>query len=1413
VSNGTDPTYERIDTNYEFFPSVRQGYRPTRTYTGGTLTGRTTMGVDLTVEGRNADSGEMEAADDQPHVDLRMYGPGDVTGIDEREVVRVEPEPETDTFPPNYLPLVEFDRADMPWLFSPERANDGGAGKVRPWMCLVVVERDHDDVSIEAKGDRPLPALSTPATQLPPIEEVWAWAHVQVVGLLSTPELDRVFTESTHQAVSRLLCPRNLDPNTPYVAAVVPTFEPGRKIGLGEEPFGDSDPPEVAPAWETDADETVTLPVYHHWEFVTGDRGDFESMVRNLEPRNLATDYEIGVREVDMSDPGPIPLEAPDGITRKLGGALRSPTVDPSPYPTVANDGSDDGKREVLRDILNDPATAVTEDDSEMPVLGPPIYGQWYVPPSEASPAATSPLPPEVPQPASVPTEGSSYFDSWFHDLNVNPQHRIPAGYGTSVIQENQETLMREAWQRFGDLEEANADMGNRQAGDLIGGNILDQFETIDEGVVGFASRVRGIESLRRRIDIAGRLPDEGFFEDEAFVESFGDGTAGGGLAGGYGDGTAGGYEGGLAGGYDDTVGGGRTRFVEGIEGTETIRSNVAAAAGDGDAAGGRSLQPDGGGGLALDTSDAARFASLTSATFRRVSRPGGKLNRAIGGTDGSPFLERARTTTDAPGASGLRGRFGKSKGDGDTGEGTPPIQVPDLGSPAGEGAPPEEGGETPESERAGEATADTAGETTADTAETDWRVTEGGRVMSLAEAVEYHDDEVAAVPKALLQVESVADHCETARDRLADLRDRLGADAPDDRATGLRSLVEERPTVLDHAEAIRRNTFDTTDRQLRKLVAADPEALDAEFTAEKREAVMADAVEAHERLMGAVTEVVEAIRSGEFDADRLRDRVDAAVAAVDDVERATGRVRDRIDPGTAFEGPATAQAMQFTSGALRGDAPGAGSEALRVGGDPERAEFEAATGRTLRRIGAGTSFDPELQLRNVRTDLLEGRNELPGVLDAGGWAVERAGWEIHPGIGDRENPLDRIMAAPEFEWPMYEYLRDLDQEYLMPGVEEIPRETIGALATNPEFIEAFMCGLNHEFGRELLWRRYPTDRRGTYFRQFWDYIGDAEQKDIKEMHEWLTGELGENAPDDEEGDRVVLIVRGDLLKSYPDTRVYAAKAVKEDKSDPDTAETDWDRVPLVEHRRQEALEERRKKSDPEKYDVLPRYDETQLEEWEPREPIFRGKLDPDVTFFGFEITSEEAVGDSTTEAEGERQGWFFVLEEPVGETRFGFDVPSAGDYGSRPYGVRDGNGNVRKMDGEAYNEGAEKGWDGLSWGHLVGDESKLEAKEHVRVGEDRPAGGGQPWAVKEGTEWTGSSVDVDETWNVEDESEWGRNSAHMAHITWQLPVRVCIHADDILPGVSGDGGDGGSSLTMPATWESDVVSNGGDGA
>ncbi len=90
--------------------------------------------------------------------------------------------------------------------------------------------------------------------------------------------------------------------------------------------------------------------------------------------------------------------------------------------------------------------------------------------------------------------------------------------------------------------------------------------------------------------------------------------------------------------------------------------------------------------------------------------------------------------------------------------------------------------------------------------------------------------------------------------------------------------------------------------------------------------------------------------------------------------------------------------------------------------------------------------------------------------------------------------------------------LRDLSQDFLFPGLEHVPPNTVTLLETNPKFVESFLVGLNAEMSRELLWRNYPTDQRGTYFRQFWDTSAGSEQPDIDTITKWGDRKLGENA-------------------------------------------------------------------------------------------------------------------------------------------------------------------------------------------------------------------------------------------------------------------------------------------------------------
>ena len=115
-------------------------------------------------------------------------------------------------------------------------------------------------------------------------------------------------------------------------------------------------------------------------------------------------------------------------------------------------------------------------------------------------------------------------------------------------------------------------------------------------------------------------------------------------------------------------------------------------------------------------------------------------------------------------------------------------------------------------------------------------------------------------------------------------------------------------------------------------------------------------------------------------------------------------------------------------------------------------------------------------------------------------------------------------MAYPKIDLPMYQPLKELSIELFLPNINLIPDNSITLIETNQRFIEAYMVGLNHEFARKLLWRDYPTDQRGSSFRQFWD-VGsfidgeglshDALKEslyDIPPLHTWaLTSNLGDH--------------------------------------------------------------------------------------------------------------------------------------------------------------------------------------------------------------------------------------------------------------------------------------------------------------
>jgi len=322
------------------------------------------------------------------------------------------------------------------------------------------------------------------------------------------------------------------------------------------------------------------------------------------------------------------------------------------------------------------------------------------------------------------------------------------------------------------------------------------------------------------------------------------------------------------------------------------------------------------------------------------------------------------------------------------------------------------------------------------------------------------------------------------------------------------------------------------------------------------------------------------------------------------------------------------------------------------------------------------------------------------------------------------DDPIEPIQAAPEFPQPMYAELKKISVDWLLPGFSQIPTNISTLLLSTGTMIEAFMVGLNHEMSRELLWREYPTDQRGSYFRQFWDVAGFVPQPgetidpdtltDITRIHTWpRASALGAHSPRPPApgSDYLVLLVRGDLLRRYPNTVVYAARAK-------------W-------------VNGKREIDDP-----APNATDAQIaavQAW----PLFSGLLEPDGTFFGFRLTVPQVKGGGSPSGD---PGWFFVLQEHSAEARFGLDEADPAQLGVL--------GNS---------------WNNISWGSLVADAAALGALKTIDLDGQLPD--------------TTQVVDTVTTrWHADQgPGTRGSRSSDLAYITFQRPMRVGIHAEDMI--------------------------------
>jgi hypothetical protein len=380
----------------------------------GSLPDRASLDVQLALQVDSA------ASPVQPTpMQVQMYGPGDILGIDLRHIVRTDPRDPTVSYEPNYLCGIEFDAPDFPWLFTPAAPN---GDRLRPWLALIALKPDEFELAKTAPI--PLPVVNvTSIKALQDLSESWNWAHVQVSG---DTTLADAMKSAPGNVISRLLCPRRLDPEVAYTAFLVPAFEIGRQAGLDQDVTGihSSDP-----AWTAQTAGPLSLPFYYQFQFHTSDAGDFESLVRRLTPRVLPA--AVGQRPMDVSQPAKDIPSA--GSPLGLEGALHSVSTQPTPWSDPAKTAFQSAVQTFISHPqvpIDDPANPSPDD----PVIAPPIYGRWH--------AAVQAVDRTAP--------------GWVNDLNLDPRNRSAGGMGTQVVQKERTQLMASAWQQVDGIRKAN---------------------------------------------------------------------------------------------------------------------------------------------------------------------------------------------------------------------------------------------------------------------------------------------------------------------------------------------------------------------------------------------------------------------------------------------------------------------------------------------------------------------------------------------------------------------------------------------------------------------------------------------------------------------------------------------------------------------------------------------------------------------------------------------------------------------------------------------------------------------------------------------------------------------------------------------------------------------------------------------
>ena len=390
-------------------------------------------------------------------VTLGLPNVGDVRGIDVSLVTRQYPAPNGTDAETEFFPLVEFAAPELPWLLPTPTVPQGPL----PWLCLVAVQV-RDGVSVTGQGHG-LPDVlriggsAQPSAELPSPADSVLWAHAFTATAVTTTGNGDPTETGTPPAPAgcRLIAPRRLQPQTSYIACLVPTLAAAALAGLGhpdQEIAAALSAAQPNFAWSLSA-SSVELPAYLHWEFTCGDGGDFEILARQLQ--EVPVPPAFGARPLDLGLAGPgMPVTA--STAAAFRGALIAPGApDQAPWPNPADEDLVSVDASLVREIAavaTLTAQAASGPPAGRPAVGPVLYASAAA--GRGDVAAQSPA------------------QNWFDQLNRDSGIRSAAGLGSRVLRRNVEDVMARAWEQAGQVDEANAALRRLQASRSVSASI-----------------------------------------------------------------------------------------------------------------------------------------------------------------------------------------------------------------------------------------------------------------------------------------------------------------------------------------------------------------------------------------------------------------------------------------------------------------------------------------------------------------------------------------------------------------------------------------------------------------------------------------------------------------------------------------------------------------------------------------------------------------------------------------------------------------------------------------------------------------------------------------------------------------------------------------------------------------------------